>query len=1068
VRVAILGPLLVLDGDRPVEVGGQRLRALLVRLAVDAGRPVSVPAIADALWADDQPADRTNAVQSLVSRLRRVLPGGPSIGSGPAGYRLDVEPEAVDAVRFERLAAEGRRALAEDRTADAATLLHEALALWRGPALADVADAGYAVAPAARWEELRLACLEDRVEADLRLGRASDVVAELEALVGEHPLRERFRALLVRALAGAGRPAEALAAYETTRRMLADDLGVDPSPELQAVHLAVLRGDIAPRPVSARRTPRTNLRASLTSFVGREDDVARLGELLGRSRLVTLVGAGGAGKTRLSGEAALQLPEPPRDGVWLVELAPLGNPDDIPGAILGALNQFDPARLDPRPPAAGDPLAPVVDALADREVLLILDNCEHLVDAVAKTAETLLGRVPGLRVLATSREPLGIFGESLWPLGPLAAPAGGDVTPEQALAAPAVRLFVDRASLVRPGFAPDAATVVAVAEICRRLDGLPLAIELAAARLRTLSVEAVAARLGDRFRLLSGGSRTAASRHQTLRAVVLWSWDLLTETERRLAERISVFPGGATAGDIEAVCADDTIAAADVLDLVTALTDKSLLVVVDGAEPRYRMLETIREFATQRLAERGDVDALRRAHARHFLALAEEAEPQLRRDAQVVWLERLRGERDNLLAALRFAVETGDADVAVRMGAALAWYWTVQGLHLEAMSWLGQALEVPGESPDEAWVIAGALRVISAAVSGHGSPSGELLAELRDRLSRLDVLHGHPLLALLEPGFALFTDDPALGRTAIERNLGHVDPWARAMLHLLVGMFAENDGDVELMRAELPLAATGFREVGDRWGLGTAIAGLAGLYSMDGDDERAMAALAETGRLMRELRATEDASYTATRLALLRARRGDLEGARRDVLEVLATAQASSSPTMTAMATLSLGVLDRMAGDYALARERHLAALGHVDSTTIAAPQVAAGIHANLAYIDMAEGDLDTAGAELRVAWDLALGSRDMPIVGVVGICVAGLSLLRGDPELAAESLGAATAVRGGEDVGDPDLRRLREKVRAALGDAAFEAAWQRGHDRDRQAAMALLAEQLPEATKTR
>ena len=325
-----------------------------------------------------------------------MLPPGAAVDSGPAGYRLDLaEPEAVDAVRFERLAAEGRRALAGGDPAAAAGLLREALGLWRGPALADVADAAYAAAPAARWEELRLACLDDRIEADLQLGRHADAVPELEALVGEHPLRERFRALLVRALAGAGRQAEALAAYETTRAMLADQLGVDPSAELQAVHLAVLRGDLAPRPAAAAPRPlRGNLRASLTSFVGRDDDIERIGDLLGRSRLVTLVGPGGAGKTRLSGEAARRLPAPPADGVWLVELAPLSDPADIPAAILGTLDLLDPGRIDPRPATAGDLLGPVLDALGDRDVLLLLDNCEHLVDAVAKTAEQLLGRVP--------------------------------------------------------------------------------------------------------------------------------------------------------------------------------------------------------------------------------------------------------------------------------------------------------------------------------------------------------------------------------------------------------------------------------------------------------------------------------------------------------------------------------------------------------------------------------------------------------------------------------------------------------------------------------------------------
>jgi predicted ATPase/DNA-binding SARP family transcriptional activator len=1071
VRVAILGPLQVhgptgtaSDADRPVEVGGQRLRALLIRLAVDAGRPVSLAALADALWADAQPADRTNAVQSLVSRLRRVLPRGAAIDSGPAGYRLDLaDPEAVDAVRFERLAAEGRRALAGGDAAAAAGLLQEALGLWRGPALADVADAAYAAAPAARWEELRLTCLDDRIEADLQLGRHADVVPELEALVEEHPLRERFRALLVRALAGAGRQAEALAAYETTRAMLADQLGVDPSAELQAVHLAVLRGELAPRPASpGPRPPRGNLRASLTSFVGRDDDMERIGDLLRRSRLVTLVGPGGAGKTRLSGEAARRLPVPPADGVWLVELAPLTDPADIPAAILGTLNQLDPGRIDPRPATAGDLLGPVLDALGDRDVLLVLDNCEHLVDAVAKTAEHLLGRAPRLRVLATSREPLGIFGESLWPVQPLASPDAGTGR-EAALAAPAVRLFADRAALVRPGFALDdleGAALGAVVEICRRLDGLPLAIELAAARLRTLPVEAIAARLGDRFRLLTGGSRTAVSRHQTLRAVVTWSWELLTAAEQQLAERMSVFPGGATVTDVEAVCADDAVPADAVLDLVTALADKSLVVLVDGPEPRYRMLETIREFAAERLAARGGVEELRAAHLRHYLALAEEAEPHLRRAEQVVWLERLNAEKDNLLAALRFAAETGDAAGAVRMGAALAWYWTLQGLHLEAISWLDQALRVPGEVPDEAWSIAAALRTISAAASGFGMPNAAAVDELATRMGRLDPRTGHPILALVEPGMAIFADDMPGGMAAIERNLAHEDPWVRAMLHLMVGMFAENDGDLELMRREIPLAIEGFRAVGDRWGLGTSMGALANVHSMDGDSEGAIAELREARRLMQELRATDDASYTAARLAMMRARTGDLAGARRDITALLEAGPDHGSH-VEALATFSLGVLDRMEGDYALARERHEIALAFITANTLAAPQVAATIHCGLAYLDLIDGDPDAARTHLARAWDKALAARDMPIAALVAVGIAGTALARGDATAAAESLGASSALRGGEDAGDPDLRRLVAATREALGDAAYDVAWKRGRGLSRQDTFTLLTDQL-------
>ncbi|MFN8205105.1 MAG: BTAD domain-containing putative transcriptional regulator, partial [Solirubrobacteraceae bacterium] len=679
-HVGILGPLQVEHDGRPIEVGGGRLRALVACLALEAGRPVRADRLVEAVWDHGDQADAAHSLQSLVSRLRRALGGAELVPAAPGGYRLAVEPDAVDAARFERLADDGGAALARGDHAAAADLLAEALALWRGPALADVPDSTIAQAAAAALEARRLTALADRIEADLALGAGARVIAELESLTADHPLDERFSAQLMTALYAGGRQADALAVYERVRRALDAELGVAPSPVLQAAHLSVLHGAAAPAPDPETPHRRSNLRAPLTSFVGREEELARIEALLadgvptdarpargdgaavrpeagprGVARLVTLVGPGGAGKTRLAGEAAGRRVDDVADGVWMVELAPLTDPVEIVPAVIASLGLRDTALVDrPGHRAPRDGLDRVLDVLRDREAIVVLDNCEHLVTPAAELAETLLGACPRLRILATSREPLGITGESLVPVPPLPLPRP-DAGAGDALADPAVRLFADRAAAVQPGFAVDDGTVEPVVEICRRLDGLPLAIELAAARLRSMPVAEIARRLDDRFRLLTGGSRTALPRHRTLRAVVDWSWELLGEPERRLARRLAVFAAGATTESAAAVCAGAGIEPDDVPDGLAALVERSLLQVEPGSEPpRYRMLETIREYGLEQLAAAGEIEAVRGAHARWFADLAAAAEPRLRGPEQRQWYRRLDHERDNVLAALRW------------------------------------------------------------------------------------------------------------------------------------------------------------------------------------------------------------------------------------------------------------------------------------------------------------------------------------------------------------------------------------------------------------------------------
>ena len=388
----------------------------------------------------------------------------------------------------------------------------------------------------------------DLIEAELRLGRGVDVIGDLESMVAANPLRERLAGQLMRALAAAGRTADALAVFDRLRAHLADELGVDPGAEIQALQLAVLRGEIEPEvmiaPPSGRR--HSNLRASLTSFIGREEELARVSTLLESGRLVTIVGPGGAGKTRLASEVAARWTSRRSDGVWLIELAPVSDGKAIAQAMLGALGLLDTRSVDRRlGRAAPESIEQLFDVLAEADCLLLVDNCEHLIGPVAVVVDQLLARCREVRILTTSREPLGIVGESLCLLPPLGLPPVG-VAARDAADHPAVQLLVERAQAVHAGFAVDDSSVDDIVEIVQRLDGLPLAIELAAARLRVMPIGEIAARLSDRFRLLTGGSRTAMPRHRTLRAVVEWSWDLLAPDERLLAERLAVFPAGAT------------------------------------------------------------------------------------------------------------------------------------------------------------------------------------------------------------------------------------------------------------------------------------------------------------------------------------------------------------------------------------------------------------------------------------------------------------------------------------------------------------------------------------------
>ncbi|MFD9083614.1 AfsR/SARP family transcriptional regulator [Streptomyces erythrochromogenes] len=1072
-RYAILGSVQALrDDGTPVAVGGARLRALLTALALRPGRVVPARLLVDEVWDGAPPADAVAALQALVARLRRAL-GHTAVLSADGGYRLAAEREDVDLYRFERLA----RAGAEARDpAEAAARYDEALALWRGPVLADLPDPA---AEAARWDAVRMEARRGRLAAALALGEAEHSLPELTALCSQQPLDEPLQALRIRALREAGRPAEALSAYDAVRRDLADRLGTDPGPALRALHAELLAptdsgpapatwpaapasqpaplatpgqapahgqppghgqapghahgptqadgpaaGDSlspgpgyasapghtsasghgpapahgptaghapapghahgttpgdgpaaghSPAPASGRgpaaghapgMAPGTghapaggsgpasgapgagrgggNLRARLTTFVGREDDIRVIGDDLARARLVTLLGPGGAGKTRLSQEAA-EAHEPRGgwpDGVWLVELAPVDDPEDVAEATLAAVGARE-TKL--RGAAAeelraltdrnGDnPLDRLAEHCAHRSLLLVLDNCEHVVEAAAELAERLLTHCPGVQILATSREPLGVPGESVRPVEPLPDPI-------------ALRLLGDRGAAARAGFTVDE-DPAAAAEICRRLDGLPLAIELAAARLRLLTPRQIADRLDDRFRLLTSGARTVLPRQQTLRAVVDWSWDLLDETERTVLRRLSVFAGGCDLAAAEAVCSDGT--GPDVADTLGSLVDKSLVVAApapDGSGMRYRLLETVGEYAAERLTQAGDdrEDTARR-HLVHYRELARTSDPLLRGRRQRETAQRLATEYENIRTALRRAVTTRDADEALCLVHALGWYWHLHDQRAESRHW-AEAVATLGPNPFLAPVVP-AEPVYGQLVDAPPPYEGEVLAEAwralhlvrlasRDQTNKdwddpevRALVDG--VIATYRPGLpqtcytpaslwvyaVMIAGDAGLLKRVIDatvataRGLGHRWELASA-LQLRANILANRSDWAGDAARDADESLELFRELGDDWGCAEALSARAESRERRGEHALAARDYREAIAYAERLGAKAQVTVLRVRMAGTLTENGEIAEAERILTEITATVQRFGNEAMPAARMFLAGILGR-------------------------------------------------------------------------------------------------------------------------------------------------------------
>ncbi|MER7209537.1 BTAD domain-containing putative transcriptional regulator [Streptosporangium sp. NPDC000239] len=847
----ILGPVEVLHHGNRLTIRAAKLRTLLAALLLDANRVVTVETLIERVWGDDAPNGARNTLQNYVLRLRRLLNGAGwecPLTTHPRGYAIELPADTLDLHRFDALVRRARAAAAVEETEQAATLLREALRLWRGEALADIGSEVIRRDVVPVLDERRLDALELRIEADLALGRHEDVLAELHGLTTAHPLRERLWRQRMLALYRSGRRGESLRCYHNARDALVEQLGVDPGDELRELHRRLLTASPALAYVSPPRV-RGNLPAEVTTFIGRARQLADIGRLVRGNRLVTLTGAGGVGKTRLALRAAAELSGDFPDGVWLADLTALPEGRPLEHLVVQALRIRDQSA---RPPA--DVLA---DFLRDRRLLLVLDNCEHVAAAVGALADTLLRAAPGLRMLTTSRHRLGLRHEHVLVVPPLTLPPVAAASRERPLTGyDAVALLVTRAAAAAPDFRVTHDNHDLVVQLCRRLDGIPLAIELAAVRLGTLSIAEILERLDDCFRPLGGDIRAMPRYHRTLWDVIDWSHELCTEPERLLWARLSVFSSGFDLEAAEAVCSGSGIARRDVVDLLASLCHKSVLLArTQGLRTRYRLLETIRQYGGRRLADMGAEARLRRLHRDHYQRLVATAAAEWCGVREVEWLSRLRRELPNLRTALDFCVtEPGQADngleIAVNLTRVRSWFFTStigEGRH-----WLERtcALSAPGPRRTDAlamlsWValLQGDHRLAERYLAEHRAPASPVatylegahamlthsdagaipvLARARDMFRRAGARGDAHMATMLWAMACAFLGVPDVARAAGDAYLEEAEAngaaWAQSWALWTLGLTRLRLGDtvaaIELLRDSLVRQ----RDIDDRWG----------------------------------------------------------------------------------------------------------------------------------------------------------------------------------------------------------------------------------------------------------
>ncbi|MGZ0152774.1 BTAD domain-containing putative transcriptional regulator [Kribbella sp. WER1] len=982
-------------------IQGLKVRALLADLLVHEGRPVPADRLIDHLWGSDLPGNPSGTLSAKVSQLRRAFedaePGSRAlVQSGPAGYSLVLESSTCDALRFRELLDAGA--------------VDEALGLWRGPAYADFADEGFVETAVTKLTDERLSACE----------RADLSVADLTGLVREHPLREGLRAAHMRALYRAGRQSEALESFDEVRALLLEELGLDPSPALVALQQSILTQELP--------HARNNLPAQVSELIGRDEALADLGSALGTARLLTLTGPGGVGKTRLALAAAAAVAERFADGVVLVELAAV-TPDAL--SVSNALTDAVQAALDLR-----DTGEAIVDRLAAvmGSRLLVLDNCEQVVEEVAVLVDRLLAAAPGLQVLATSREPLGLAGEVVWSVPPLEIP-GVDSGPELVGECSAVQLFVARAAAASRGFALTEETVADVAVLCRRLDGIPLALELAATRVRALGVRGLVSRLDDRFRLLATGHRGAAPRQQTLHAMIDWSWELLDPAEQSVLQRLAVHADGCTAEAAAAVCGED-----DVLDVLVRLVDRSLVVPVEGT--RFRLLESVAAYCVDKLQVSGELEAVRQRHLEYYVSLAEAA--QLFGAEQNRWLQLLDDDSANFRTALDRAVTTGQLDLAERLVDALAWYWFLRGRHLEAL----RSLEaVSGSARAGIWR-AGYLYLL-------GRP--EAAAE-RDRWIDAADAMGQWWIGYAASDAGELAACQALLESALKRFEADGDQWGIGAVLAARAKHAHVRADLPALYDDACRSIEIFRSLGDSWGVLQATSWFGAHAELVGDFDEAERLHLEGVAAAEEIGLWPELANELGMLGWTSIRQGRWDAARSYGERAVRLATEQGQRATQALAEIVLAFAARRTGALDEASER-LQALIDAARRQQEAVLYLALVLDELGFVRELQGRLQDA-LELHVE---AFGVSE-EFDSLRGMCWAleGIAGCHPDKSLAAVLLGCTAATRASENylVAATETEDLDRAIAAARSALDYEAAYARGAELSPAEAFALLVRQ--------